>query len=228
MSVSGQLICRLAEEAADAGTPEVALQRLTELRSELDEFERQQVARALTAGRTFGAVARAMGITRQAVHRRFRDLAPRRARGGSRLPPTAEVRLVVEYAVAEAARFGATRLSPEHVILGILRGGDRRAASALTTAGVTLDEARGAVRLAPGAPPAPRPGRGLDIRTVLAEAVRCACQRGDSRIEVEHLLRAALAADDGAAPRLLGSLGVKPPDVLAGLDEAPAGDTGCL
>ena len=57
MSVSGQRICALAEEAAAAAEPEVALETLTRIREELQEFERQQVARALTAGRTYGDVA---------------------------------------------------------------------------------------------------------------------------------------------------------------------------
>src|SRR4051794_34494873 len=111
MSVSGQMICRLAEEAADAPEPELALRTLTDLRGELDEFERQQVARALTAGETFGSIARAMGVSRQAVHRRFRSLAPRRSRSRAGVPPTPEVRLVIEYARAEAAELGATSLT---------------------------------------------------------------------------------------------------------------------
>jgi ATP-dependent Clp protease ATP-binding subunit ClpA len=223
MSVSGQTICRLAEEAADATAPDVALGRLTELRSELDEFERQQVARALTAGKTFGQVAQAMGISRQAVHRRFRHLAPRRAQ--SKLAPTPEVRLVIEYAREEAAALGATTLTPGLVMLGILRNGDRRAAPALAAAGVEIDDARAHVH-GNGAHPR-APGR-VDIRPVLGEAVRCAASRGDSRIEVEHLLRAALSDEGGDAPALLRSLGVEPSAVLAGLDAGGPDDPDCL
>jgi transposase-like protein len=148
MSVSGQIICRLAEQAADAPAPDVALRTLTELRRELDEFERQQVARALTGGESFGDVARALGISRQAVHRRFRDLDPRRGRSRARLAPTPEVRLVIDYARAEAAGLGADRLTAKLVLLGILRNGDRRAASALASAGVALDDARAHLRRA--------------------------------------------------------------------------------
>src|SRR5215208_5970247 len=134
MSVSGQIICRLAEEAADAPEADVALEKLTVLRDELEEFERQQVARALTAGASFGDVARSLGISRQAVHRRFRDLSPRRTRAG--LGPTPEVRLAIDYARAEAAELRAPTLTLELVLVGILRGGDRRGASALAAAGV--------------------------------------------------------------------------------------------
>src|SRR6188472_771923 len=96
-SASGQAICRLAGEAADAADPEVALEALTRLREELEQFERQQVARALTAGRSFGAIARALGISRQAVHRRFSGLSPHRRLSRGVLP-SPEVRLVFEYA----------------------------------------------------------------------------------------------------------------------------------
>src|SRR4051812_4766726 len=179
VSVSGQEICRLAEEAAEASDPEVALETLTRLRRELDEFERQQVARALTVGRSFGEIARRLGVSRQAVHRRFKDL--RRRRGAvSGLPPTPEVRLVVEYAGAEGEALDARALAPAHLLLGILRNGDRHAAAALTAVGVSLDGAREAVREAGDGP-----GAGDEsLRAVLGAAVQVARRAGKERIEV--------------------------------------------
>jgi len=229
MSVSGQIICRLAEEAADAPEADVALERLTVLRQELEEFERQQVARALTAGATFGDVARSLGISRQAVHRRFRGLSPRRSLPSSRLGPTPEVRLAIEYARAEAAELRAPTLTPELVLVGILRGGDRRGASALAAAGVTLEETRARLRESAGdtTSHAGVPGS-VDIRPVLGEAVRCASRRGADRVEVEHLLRAALSNEDGEAVRLLQSMSVDPDAVIAELDATPADDPDCL
>ncbi len=212
MSVSGQRICRLADEAADAPSPEAALDAVRQLRDELNEFERQQVARALTAGRTFGAIAGSMGISRQAVHRRFSDLRRRRKQADGP-GPTAEVRLAFEYAQAEARAVDAPMLGPEHVVLGILRAGDRRAARALEAAGVELDHAREATRAAgaAGSPP--------DVlRSVLTDAVRYALREGVRNVEVTHVLRAALAAVDDPRARL----GVTPERVIAGLDAAPA------
>jgi transposase-like protein len=229
MSVSGQIICRLAEDAADAPEADVALQKLTELRQELEEFERQQVARALTAGGTFGDVARALGISRQAVHRRFRDLSPRRGLARSRLAPTPEMRLAIAYARAEAAELRAPMLTPALVLVGILRNGDRRGAAALAAAGVTLEDTRARLRetARDTAQRAGGPGS-VDIRPVLGEAVRCASRRGADRVEVEHLLRAALSSDDGEAGRLLRSMSVDPDAVVAELDATPAHDPGCL
>ena len=69
--VSKRLICTLAERAAAAESPTEALRLVRELRVEIDAFERQQVARALTAGESLASVARALGVTRQSTHRRY-------------------------------------------------------------------------------------------------------------------------------------------------------------
>jgi ATP-dependent Clp protease ATP-binding subunit ClpA len=221
VSFSGQQICELAQEAASADEPEAALRTLTRIREELAEFERQQVARALTDGRSFGDVARAMGITRQAAHRRFKDLSGSVRRGSDRLPPTPEVRLVFEYAREEARALGASVLAPVHVVLGILRNGDRRAAAALGD--VELDDAR---RVARGEQ-APNGNGKVDIRAILGETALCARRLGADEVHVEHLLRSALASDDPGAARLLEQLGVAPERVLARLDAGPPSDPDC-
>jgi len=226
--VSGQRICELAEEAAEAADPEAALETLTRIREELQEFERQQVARALTGGRSYGDVARAMGITRQAAHRRFRDLAKHRRSEPRQLPPTPEVRLVFQYARSEARALGASVLAPLHIVLGILRNGDRRAAAALSASGLDLEGARRAARAA-GPDGATAGGRGadrVDMRAMLAETAQCARRRGASEIHVEHVLRSALASDDNGGT--LQRLGVAPDRVLAELDAAPGSDASCL
>ena len=223
MSVSGQRICNLAEDAASAADPEAALETLTRIREELAEFERQQVARALTAGRSYGDIARAMGITRQAAHRRFKDLSKGPRRGAERLPPTPEVRLVFEYAREEARSLGATVLAPVHVLLGILRNGDRRAAAALDASGVELEEARRAA----GSENAHGGGGKVEMRAILGETALCARRRGADEVQVEHLLRSALASEDPGAGRVLETLGVAPERVLAQLDAGQPDDPDC-
>jgi len=55
-----------------AGDPLIALDELQALRAELDSYEHALVRRALASGATFAAVARSLGISRQAAHRRYR------------------------------------------------------------------------------------------------------------------------------------------------------------
>src|SRR4051812_48502376 len=130
MSVSGQRICRLAERASAADSPDAALSIVRALRAEIEEFERQHVARALTLGEPVSSVARALGVSRQSAHRRFRDLVPPRA-PSQRPRPTAETRLAIEYARRQACDHGAAAVGSEHILLGILRSGASETVEAL-------------------------------------------------------------------------------------------------
>lgn len=220
--MSGQTICRLAERAADATDPETALATLTELRREVDEFERQQVARALSAGRSFKTIAQSLGVSRQAVHRRYGDLTRRRRLSG--MQPSPELRLAIEYAKSEAQTLGAPGVAAWHLVLGILRAGDRRGAAALASAGAEMDKLRRP--LAP-APDAAALGNGSGLRAVLAHSVKLAKHRGDERIEVEDVLRAALADDAHDVREALARHGIASTRVLETLDEMPVDDPDC-
>ena len=70
MDEHAQRICALADDAANAEDGMSALRTLTELRSEAEELAKAHVARALASGHSFADVARALGISRQAAHRR--------------------------------------------------------------------------------------------------------------------------------------------------------------
>ena len=141
MSASGQRICKLAERASAAASPDEALQFVRALREEIDDFERQHVARALTLGEPVTAIARALGVSRQSAHRRFRDLVPPRLHG-ERPQPTPEVKLAVEYARGEARRLRAPTVAGEHLLLGILRLDDCAVVQALNVLGITSETAR--------------------------------------------------------------------------------------
>lgn len=213
---SGEQICRLAEQAATAPSPDEALRLMRELRADIDAFERRHVARALTAGRSVAWVARALGVTRQSTHRRFRDLiAPGTPDG--RLQPTPELRLVVEYARSEARDLAAPTVGSEHLLLGILRLGDHPAVAALGRLGVGYGAARDAARTV-------SPRRGRDVKRVLGAALEAAQRDGCRQIGIEHVLLAALQDPASGAIATLRALRVSPDDVvttaLAGDDAA--------
>ena len=204
---NGTRLAELAAEVAGAPTPRAALRRLGELRDELEAFERRQVARALADGASFAAIARDLGLSRQAIHRRFRSVAPEE----SKLKTAPDVRRVLQYAREAAAAVGGGDVGSEHIVLAVLRADDLPAADVLREAGVTLDRARTHVE---GTSPRaklfrrePDPG---ELLAFLETSAREARARGSRRIEVEDVLRGALEDPAGGAARTLRALGADP------------------
>ena len=196
-----------------AEDPEAALRALAELRQELETFVSVQVERGLTEGRSFAALARAMGISRQAAHRRFRVLAPEPARDRApRLVATDAARRVVRLARAEALAAGAA-LRSEHLLLAILRT-DSPVAGVLRSEGLTLADTRACIERS-------RHGAGDDgsdcLRQIGQQAARVALARGSTELDLDHLLLAVLAAPDGGARRTITALGLEPASVQARL-----------
>jgi ATP-dependent Clp protease ATP-binding subunit ClpA len=208
----------LAERASAAASPDEALALVKALRDEIDDFERQHVARALTLGEPVSAIARALGVSRQSAHRRFRDLVPPRQRS-TRPRPTPEAKLAVEYARREARRLGAAAVSSEHLVLGILRSGDCATVEALASLGVTLPATRAAARAITAAQES-EPRVDDEVRTVLAEALRAAIRERAGQVGIEHLLIGALMDPAGGAAQLLRALGVSPEAAGARVGEA--------
>jgi transposase-like protein len=226
MSDTGRRLCDLIEHAVNASEPDVSLRALAALRQDLEEFERLQVARALSRGTSFGRIARALGISRQSAHRRYRDLAqetpveddaqqvPSRRHG--RILVTSEVRAAVRLAREEAAHLGSSTVGSEHLLLGILRVDDARAARALRRHGVDLETARARIQptLVDGESPrevrVPEGPKGISdhARTVFENSLREAVRGGDGYIGPEHLLVAALRSPAGGASRTLSALQV--------------------
>ena len=105
---AGRILTEL-QRALTAGEPLDALAALTQLRAALDTYEAEQVRRALAQGESFAAIAREVGISRQAAHRRYRGLAA---------APTYTPRTlrVLQLARGEAARMNADVVEVEHVV----------------------------------------------------------------------------------------------------------------
>src|SRR3954454_16147491 len=209
---SGELICSLAEQASTAASPDEALRLMRELRAGIDAFERRQVARALTAGRSVAWVARALGVTRQSTHRRFRELVSPRTRDG-RPRPTPELRLVVEYARSEAQHLSAPSVGSEHLLVGILRCVDHPAVAALQRIGVTYGPARDVARTISAR-------RETDVKRVLCAALALAQRDGCEQIRIEHVLLGALQDPTSGASATLRALRVPPDVALAALVRA--------
>jgi transposase-like protein len=206
----------LLEHALHAPEPDASLKALKALRGELETFERVQVWRALDGGSSFGDIARALGISRQAAHRRYRELA------GATEPPgrvriSPEARAAVQLAGEEAVALGAARVGSEHLLLGILRVGDERAAGALKAEGVSITAARTCAQTTvDDTGRAPGDSVTAYAREVLGAALRHAASDGGV-IDVADLLVAALERPGGGACRTLEALGVSADAVRARL-----------
>ncbi len=227
-------LAALAAAAASADDPRAALRRIAALRQALDALERAQVARALGDGASFAAVGRELGISRQAVHRRFADLVPAEHEApaseavapadgplpGDGLSLTPEARVVLRLASAEARAAGDPAVGGEHVLLALLRPG--AALPVLEAAGLTLAKARTQVQAAAtGSRVFSREDDRPDPHQLLAAAAHEARARGTTRVTPELLLRTALADGDSAAVRTLRALGADPDAVIARLAGVP-------
>jgi transposase-like protein len=208
-----QRLVELLDHAVRSSDPEAALAALSSLRRELDAFERIQAWRALDAGSSYGSVARALGISRQAAHRRYRELAaatepPPGTDSPARLRVAPEARAAVQLAGEEASSLGAMRMGSEHLLLGILRAGDPIAAAALRAAGVTIENARLAAAPTLAGEDAPDEKLTAYARRVFSEALRTAAADPSHMIGVADLLRSALSDETGGACRTLEALSV--------------------
>ena len=191
MAPNAQQIVALLERALTAAEPVHGLRTLNELRGELDVLERLHVTRALQQGTSYAAIARPLGISRQAAHRRYRGLTA---------PPTVnpalspEARSALIRAREEATRHGSISIDSTHLLLAIAR---QRA--------LTLDVDAARRSFGPPVINAKAP-------TGLHPALHARLTRDQGPLRLDHLVRAALADPDGQ--RLLDRLGIPPQQLL--------------
>lgn len=230
MGVSSGTIERLARDTARIADPEVALRALTALRHELNAAEAELVQRALQAGASWSRIARALGITKQAAHRKYRyvfEHAFDASAAGSKVLATNEARQAMQFAREEAKRLGQPAVGTEHVLLGILhcRGSD--AVKTLHALGVTLETARRSLQTTmPGLPVKPSAGAPTDgvtpqVRRILEGSLREALNRGEGHIGVEHLLLAMLSDSRSGAVQTLEALRTTPAVIRRRLEREP-------
>jgi ATP-dependent Clp protease ATP-binding subunit ClpA len=219
---------QLAHDAVHIPDPETALRAISALRIELDQIEPELVARALQAGATWSDVARALGVSKQAAHRKHRELARTlqlsSPGGGPKVLVTPEARRSIQLARDEAKQLGQPAVGTEHILLGILRCRGSQAVEALNALGVTHEAARLFVQpTMPGLAPEPaginaegdrrqdqRQGVTSHARRILEGSLREAVKRHEGYIGVEHILLALLTDSRNGAVQTLEAMKTTP------------------
>lgn len=237
---------RLARRAAAASEPTQALRALAALRRCLDMLEAEHVDAALEARASWRVIAEALGVSRQAAHRKHStriaaaaQQAKERSVAGNRLIIVGAARVAVVMARQEAAGAQSPNVGTEHLLAGLVRQREGPAAQALVALGVTLDKvrhcaqasadrARGEPETADHLLPGARSNASLPFsrrgRQALEQALREAVRLGDDHLGVEHLLLAVMRDGESRAVECLRRLRVSPAMVeseLRRLADAP-------
>jgi transposase-like protein len=223
---------QLARETVQIDDPETALRALTALRRELDATEPEIVRRALQSRASWSQIARALGISKQAAHRKYRHLFDQGDAGADqRIALSEEARQCIRFAREEAKCLAQPAVTTEHILLGILRCQGSRALEALNAEGVTLEAARDCLQTTmPGLPPSEseRPAEeyafSAHARRIVERSRREVRERSEESIGVEHLLLALLSDSRNGAVQTLEELKTTSERIRRRLERPRAGD----
>lgn len=196
------------------------------------------VDQARRAGASWTEIGRHMGVTKQAVQKRFvprADVAgsddvphPTDASSFTRFTPRA--RRAVAAAEGAARRWRQVHIQPAHLVLGVLTEADGLAMRTLTD--LEVDPVELAHRIEAGLLPVDEePGGhvpfGGPAKKALDLTFRAALRLGHPHVGTEHLLLGVLADDTLPVTRLLADLGATAVSVEARVTlGAPARDRG--
>jgi ClpA/ClpB-like protein len=180
-----------------------------------DQLVDHFVDRARTSGASWSEVGQSLGVTKQAAQKRFviRTGASDDGRAASLLARfTGRARTAHLQAVEEARRARHDHVGTEHLLLALLADSENRAVDALRALGVSIDEARAAVRATFG-PEGEYVGDPIPVAatTKKAEEIAVRIAKHLSHADLagtEHLLL-ALVMEGGKAAKVLAALGVK-------------------
>jgi hypothetical protein len=195
------------------------------------------VRRLHASGGTLREIAQALHISHQRVHqivdgetdpgmvRRVieKTRGPRPASAGPFKRFAGDARQVVVEAQEEAHALGHDYVGTEHLLLGLLRRSEAPAGRALTSLGLTLEDARARVEdmvgRGQGTPPGAIPFTPRS-KKVLEVALREALKSGEPEIGTQHLLFALMRDRNGVAAQVLKDRGIRRDQVEAALADA--------
>ena len=183
------------------------------------------VDRCRQEGRTWTEISAALGVTKQAAHKRFSFSTA----GLERWTPRAKA--VVEAAPVEAQSLGHNYIGTEHLLAAIFSDPGSMAAAILSGAGVDKERLLRAlmahVPAFAGIPADPPETMTPRATQALADSLSQAVALGHNYIGTEHVLLGILANPASLGARVLGELGLTAAGVRAEVEKrlAPYGGT---
>ena len=166
-----------------------------------------------------------LGYVHDDVQAKVEEMVGRgKASPGGHIPFTPRAKKVLELSLREALQLKHNYIGTEHILLGLLREGEGRAAQILS-AKHPLDRIRGDVleRIkSPGGREAHGAGRTPAAHDLMALAAELA---GDTPVGSHHILEAILQQPDSAAAKALIDAGIDLDQLAVKLDEVSTEDT---
>ena len=182
-------------------------------------------------GRTWTEISSALGVSRQAAHKRFSAAT----QGYVRLPGTAtferfteRARAVLRDATQQARDFGQPFVGTEHLLLALFEPAEALAAQLLREIGLSADAVRDQLRADPaagaesqegGKPVGDQVGYSPPAVRALRYAAEEALKLGHNYVGTEHLLLGLFDDPDALGARILTSLGGDYEDIRERLAE---------
>lgn len=202
------------QEGAASQDPLDLLHSAAETAAELDNVKDGLlgyfVERCRGSGRSWSEISAALGVTKQAAHKRFSVASPSLDRF------TERARRVVELCSKVAESLNHNWVGTEHLLLAILIEGRGIGARILLERGLTHRSAEAAALMVSPRGETPPVGEvPLTPRTItaLTGAVTSAIELGHNYVGTEHLLLALMRDPDGLAARILTANDITADDV---------------
>jgi ATP-dependent Clp protease ATP-binding subunit ClpA len=180
------------------------------------------VDRCRADGRSWSEISAALGVTKQAVHKRFATAVAAHLIAAIPAPTlerfTDRARHVVAAATEEAGNMGEQAVGSEHILLGLFAEPAGLAGRALTAMNVSQEQVRAALTTARGlgagaattsakSTRLSAPKFAEDGKSALRDALAVALELGHNYIGTEHLLLGLYRDEDTLAARILAEAG---------------------
>ncbi|HEX3816507.1 MAG TPA: Clp protease N-terminal domain-containing protein [Mycobacteriales bacterium] len=196
---------------------------VAELTETTDAVLGHYVDRCRRSGHSWTEISGVLGVSKQAVHKRFSFTVSTTAPTMERF--TSRARTVLQQARAEATRLGHAYVGTEHLLLGLFAEPEAVAGKILDAHNITKDLAEGSIMehistghgLSADAPYTPR------LKQLLEGAVGEALDLGHNYIGTEHLLLAFYREPESLGTQVLVGLGASADEMRADVIDALAG-----